>query len=169
MKTHSSTIPGNGRLEIDERCSPVKGRPEIWPARHISLQFKIVDSATDVQKWLCDSYGQKQVLPTGERCTQYLFGIIMRSGWFVLPKKSQRCPNSLLLVSKWSHKDNLYQNCYVCSAQTLAHKPALRRRDPQKYTYSYHGNKCLKGNSRSVTKSDSRGPGKSQRAIKDTW
>ena len=29
MKTHSSTIPGNGRLEIDERCSPVKGRPEI--------------------------------------------------------------------------------------------------------------------------------------------
>ena len=56
----------------------------------------------------------------------------------------------------------------LCSAQTLAHKPALRRRDPQKYTYSYHGNKCLKGNSRSVTKSDSRGPGKSQRAIKDT-
>ena len=75
-----------------------------------SIRFKIVDSATDVQKWLCDSYGQKQVLPTGERCTQYLFGIIMRSGWFVLPKKSQRCPNSLLLVSKWSHKDNLYQN-----------------------------------------------------------
>ena len=29
------------------------------------------------------------------------------------------------------------KTCYVCSAQTLAHKPALRRRDPQKYTYSY--------------------------------
>ena len=41
--------------------------------------------------------------------------------------------------------------CSVCSAQTLAHKPALRRPDPQKYTYSYHGNKCLKGNARSVT------------------
>ena len=30
------------------------------------------------------------------------------------------------------------KTCYVCSAQTLAHKPGLRRRDPQKYTYSYH-------------------------------
>ena len=31
----------------------------------------------------------------------------------------------------------------LCSAQTLAHSPALRRREPQKYTYSYHSPKNL--------------------------
>ena len=58
--------------------------------------------------------------------------------------------------------------CMQCADAGPQASKSPRRRDPQKYTYSYHGNKCLKGNSRSVTKSDSRGPGKSQRVIKDT-
>ena len=32
---------------------------------------------------------------------------------------------------------NIIVIAQLCSAQTLAHKPALRRPDPQKYTYSY--------------------------------
>ena len=56
----------------------------------------------------------------------------------------------------------------LCSAQTLAQSPALRRREPQNNTYSYHGNKCLKGNARSVTKVTLEGQDKSQRDIKDT-
>ena len=74
-------------------------------------------------------------------------------------------PNSILQIGFQIGLEKIAQ---LCSAQTLAHSPALRRREPQKYTCSYHGNKCLKGTARSVTKGDSRGPGKSQRDIKDT-
>ena len=72
------------------------------------------------------------------------------------------------LTGQHTDKKKVKDFCSVCSAQTLAHKPALRRPNPQKYTYSYHGNKCLKGNARSVTKVTLEGQDKSQRDIKDT-
>ena len=47
--------------------------------------------------------------------------------------------DTLDALEEHEEHDDDYQTitAQLCSAQTLAHSPALRRREPQKYTYSY--------------------------------
>ena len=154
--------------EDSQTNSSAKNTEGLFP--FLCEMFKIKTSAIFAKwnSWIHLKKGNKRRWFLKELVTRIVEKSCPGGGSFSLNTWERAKCGHFLPISEKGKKTG-WNIAQLCSAQAPTWSPAAAVYMPQINTYSKHGHKCLKENSRLVTKVTFEGKNKSQRDTMDTW